>query len=247
MLAINSRFRYTGPPVMVRRSLGSLALLAGVAFATSSLEGCLDDSSSVAAIASPALLTADPTTFRGTLRCGAPELAKYVVTLTDVSASPPTVLPSSLPVPCANIASFRAPPLAVSHFYTGAIDGYDRDDIRPEAAGSRTMLGDATNETVAPKWTTTCGELPPSVVQDGAAPSDAALPDADFDAFNPLRFPTQVLGATDVILRGCVALQAAEPSDASTDATAQQADAASDANGPEAEAIDGATPGPGGD
>jgi len=214
---------------MARLPSRSILLFSGAVLAAAPIAGCLDDSSTVAAIASPALLTADPTTFRGTLRCGAPELAKYVVTLTEVSASPPALLPSSLPVPCTTVASFEATsngPIKVGSFYTAAIDGYDRDDIHPQESGSRTML-DATNEVVAQRWTTTCGELPPPAAQD-ADVLEGGEADVGLDEFNPLRYPTQVLGATDVILRGCSTLREGDPSDAGADAgTEERADATS--------------------
>jgi hypothetical protein len=228
---------------MVRHAAKSpLALLLATTAVLSA--GCFDTSSTITTADYPTRLTVDPVLFRGSLQCGAPGLARYVVTLTDVSVSPPRQLPASVPVACQNHLSFGEPAVLGdensagvehAHYYTATVDGYNRDDVVPAGLGSRDMLDPSSGEVVVPTWMTTCGEVrssPPDV--------DADV-DADFGAvedgsrpYNSLRYPTRALSKAEVILHGCLPLSATATPDASTgDGSADGGppnDAASDAN-----------------
>jgi hypothetical protein len=225
---------------MVRLAATSpLALVLATTAALSA--GCFDTSSSSTTLDYPTLLTVDPVHFRGGLSCGSPGLARYVVSLFDVSepsmncASPPCATTTSIPVPCQHQVSFGEPPLQHAHYYIGIIDGYSRDDVRQREPGSRDMLDPASDEIIAPTWTTTCGELPP----DPPPAEDAGLEDAEANrttdaAYNPLRFPTRVLDTAEVILHGCLPLAEASKPDASTDdGSVPPEDASVDAQPPE--------------
>jgi hypothetical protein len=174
--------------------------------------GCYDTSNTITTADYPTVLTVDPTLFRGTVRCGAPGLVSYVVTLVDVTrADIVTPTKTTVPVPCQSTVSFGEPPIISSppHYYTAAIDGYDRD-VKPAAPDSRDMVDKSTDEPVAPKWLTNCGVVPPP----------APAPDAEADVsnappYNPLLFPTLALGKTEVIIHGCLPLEPAPVPDAS--------------------------------
>lgn len=219
---------------MARSSARSLFAALGTAVALTSI-GCFDTSSNVTSGEYPTILTVDPALFRGLLPCGAPGLVSYVATLTDLNER--SVLPSTKPVACYQVISFGEPRIAIGHQYIGAIDGYDREGIEPESAGSRTMVDSVTKDVVLPRWSTTCGDSR-VVVGDGGsdAEADAAPPSlwsqqgdagADADAaapYNYLRAPTQVLWKEEVILRGCYPLGSvlgpdASAGDAGNDAT----------------------------
>ena len=218
----------------------------------------------------PTLLTVDPALFRGTVPCGAPGLVHYVATLTDVSA--PETLPSSAPTSCENYASFGRPladqpgarGIQVDHLYVALIEGYDREVYVPTGSeGSRTMFDKATNEPVAPRWITSCGQNL-WVVADAGSDTEAdsggltiVEDDAGSDAapppFNTLRFPTQAILNREVTVRGCYPLSSALGPDASVgDAGTSDAepprDASIDHESPDGvppdDAGDGATPDP---
>jgi len=170
--------------------------------------GCVDDPSTSLTGALPTLLSADPSTFLGSVRCGA-ELRKYVVTVYDVTNGASPV--SSPPTECTKQTSFESPPLVVDDYFVAEIDGYDRDDIVPRMGleGVRQMVDPNTMEVVTPRWTTTCGE---------GGPLDAStLPDG---AQNPIRSPTWLLGSVEVFLHGCLPLQPFETADAGLDGAA---------------------------
>jgi hypothetical protein len=204
--------------------------------------GCFDTASSSTTLNYPTLLTIDPFHFRGSVTCGAPGLARYVVTLFDVSeppmncASPPCSTTTSIPVRCQHQVSFGEPPLQHLHYYTAIIEGYTRDDVKQREPGSRDMLDPSSDEIIAPTWTTTCGEVPPP-----APPADdAGLEDAEANAatdgppYNPLRFPTMVLQKAEVVMHGCAPLAEASKPDASTDdGSVPPEDASADAQPPE--------------
>src|SRR6185369_10817971 len=65
---------------------------------------CDDDSGSVIQLYAPTLLTADPATFLGNVRCGS-ELRKYVVTVFDVTGTPQNI-GSSPPTDCTKLTTF---------------------------------------------------------------------------------------------------------------------------------------------
>jgi hypothetical protein len=184
--------------------------------------GCFDTSSSSTSLDYPTILTVDPINFRGRLSCGAPGLARYVVTIFDVSTAPPTDCPSppcprertatSLPVQCQHQMSFGEPPLEPPRYYTAIIDGYNREVLQ-KTPGSRDMYDLSSDEIIPPTWTTTCGEVPPSP-PDEDAEADAA---ADAPPYNPLRFPTLVLPKAEVYLHGCIPFTDANKPDGSVD------------------------------
>jgi hypothetical protein len=198
--------------------LAAVPLLVCAFFAS----GCFGDSNSIASTNSPTLLTADPLTFRGKVRCGAPELEKYVVTPTDVSTSPPTHLPSSGPTTCTELVSFETPctacpdpKLVIGHFYTATIDGYDRNDIVPLEPGSNVMIDPSTGAPVCPRWRTTCGDASraldgsPDVesIDDAETSADALDGSGGSSGYNALRPPTQVLASVEVVFQGCLSFQ----------------------------------------
>jgi hypothetical protein len=169
--------------------------------------GCIGDSSSVTTVYAPTLLTADPSSFIGSVHCGA-ELRKYVVTLFDVTTGTAQQIATSPPTSCTTPTTFGTPIISSPHSYIADIDGYDRDDIVPQGgidSGSRVMVDPTTMATVPPKWTTTCGEI--VELTDGEVPADVSV--------NPLRYPTLTLGNVEVILHGCLPLR---PSELSSDA-----------------------------
>jgi hypothetical protein len=170
---------------------------------------CVDDSSSITSVYSPTLLTVDPTTFLGTVRCGS-DLHKYVVTLFDVSTGTPMSLGSAPPTECNTPTTFGTPKIASLLSYIAEIDGYDTDNIVPEGgndSGSRVMVDATTMAPVAPHWTTTCGAVTDLV--DGQAPPDVA--------FNPLREPTVPLANIEVTFHGCLPLAVEMPDAGTTD------------------------------
>jgi hypothetical protein len=181
---------------------------------------CGDDSSTSLTGAVPTLLSADPSTFLGSVRCGA-ELRRYVVTVYDVTNGASPV--SSPPTECTRQTSFESPPLVQDDFFVAEIDGYDRDDIIPRMGleGVRQMVDATTMEIVPPRWTTTCGE--------GGPLEASTLPDG---AQNPIRSPTWLLGSVEVFLHGCLPLRPLETPDASVDAATPdgQPNATSDAS-----------------
>jgi hypothetical protein len=183
------------------------------------LSACVSDDTLNTTIFAPTLLTTDPMTFLGTVRCGS-ELRKYVVRLFDVSTGTALDAGSGPPTDCTLPTTFGTPKITADHFYIAEIDGYDRDDIAPKdstTTGSHEMV-DPTGAPVAPRWTTTCGELV-------TASDDGSVPDAPA---NPLRFPTEPLDNIEVVFHGCLPLRTAEAPDAGT----VDADDASPADGP---------------
>lgn len=86
-------------------------------------------------------------------------MRRYNVTLHDVSVDPPLqgfALPSSGLVPCLQDVGFSH--VAIDHEYVARIQGYDRDDLRPQVTGSPHAV-DANGRVVSPRWTTECGQL----------------------------------------------------------------------------------------
>ena len=171
---------------------------------------CLDDSSTSTTIYAPTLLTVDPTSFLGTVRCGS-DVFKYVVTLTQVlPGGALSNLGSAPPTECNTPTTFGTPKIVGGGYYIVEIDGYDRDDIVPQGgidSGAREMRDPMTMAIVSPRYMTTCGEV--HVPVDGDVPSDVKL--------NPLRFPTIALPNIEVIVHGCLPLRPAEPPDGGTD------------------------------
>ncbi len=196
---------------MLRRVVVSLCCV-------SLLSACVGDDTANTTIFAPTLLTADPMTFLGSVRCGS-ELRKYVVTLFDVSTGAAQEVGSGPPTDCTLPTTFGTPKIEGGRFYIAEINGYDRDDIAPKDSsitGSREMI-DPTGAPVAPRWTTTCGEL--RTASDDGAVFDAPL--------NPLRYPTEPLDNIEVVFHGCLPLRAELP-----DAGTVDGDDASTTDGP---------------
>jgi hypothetical protein len=218
------------------------------------LAGCFDTSSSSPTLDYPTLLTVDPISFRGRIPCGAPGLARYVVTIFDVSKEPPECpsppcphepTATSLPVLCQHQMSFGEPPLEHPHYYIAIVEGYNRDVLQ-KTPGSRDMYDPSSDEMIPPTWTTTCGELPPRSLE-GDAEADAT---ADAPSYNPLRFPTLVIESGEVFLHGCIPFKEPSKLDASVDDGSAPPDGGSaDAEPPydvSLETGDAAAPEPGG-
>ncbi|HMJ51034.1 MAG TPA: hypothetical protein VK540_03140 [Polyangiaceae bacterium] len=210
-----------------------LALL----FATTAVlsAGCFDTSSTLTTVDYPTRLTFDPLTFRGSLPCGAPGLARYLVTVMDVSSEDNRGARSSGPVACQNHLSFGDSFVTNIHLYTARIYGYDREVIidsagEVEDAGRPRTIDPTSGEEILPKWTTTCGEVPPP------APDPDAEADASEDSrppYNPLRYPTMAYGKVEVIMQGCLPLAATPTPDASTgDGSSGGVDGSPDAESP---------------
>ena len=113
----------------------------------------------------PTLVAVEPEAFLGDVPClsspGA--MRRYVVTLEDVTGDlggeeadfDTFVLPSSPPVSCEVPVAFGF--VIPEHRYVADIQGYDRTDLVPLAAGSPVMLSADSGEVVEPRWTTSCG------------------------------------------------------------------------------------------
>jgi hypothetical protein len=239
------------------RSAATPPLALCLATATLLSAACFDTSSTITTADYPTRLTVDPLTFRGSLPCGAPGLERYVATVTNVTSGAPEdkLISSSGPVACQNLVSFGDSFILSANYYTGAIDGYDRD-VKPDPAGGvidrgRPKMVDTTSEEeVAPRWTTTCGEVErPPEAGFGGDPVEDASPDTSRPT-NLLRFPTLALGKIEVILHGCLPLSATSTPDASVDGSSGAPDGSPDGEGPtdaSAEGTDVADPdgGPG--
>ena len=192
--------------------------------------GCLDSSSTVDSLASPTMLTVSPASFRGAVTCGGTGLHRYVATLTDVSggdAGHPAPI-SAAPTSCAVPTSFSLEN-SVGHAFIATIDGYDRDDIVPAAAGQRGMRQVDTGAVVCPKWQATCGDVPGSA------------------SANPLRRPTTVIELTETFITGCstLALTPASECGADTPGDGGAQDGSLDANASDASVHDASDGGAG--
>ncbi len=150
--------------------------------------GCSDTlDTSTSTVTAPTSLTVDPSTFLDSVVCsnlpGA--LKSYVATLKDVTSTSPGgafALPSSPPTPCSQPVSFRY--AQAGRQYTVTIDGYDvpADELTPcggAGSGSRYVLAATATPSgdcaaaitaglvpVAPRWTTGCGNLFSTPVED---------------------------------------------------------------------------------
>ena len=113
----------------------------------------------------PTLVAVEPESFLGDVPClsGPGAMRRYVATLEDVTPDlggagagfGSFVLPSSPPVSCTVPVAFGF--VVPEHRYVADIQGYDRADLVPLAAGSPVMLSTASGELVEPRWTTSCG------------------------------------------------------------------------------------------
>jgi hypothetical protein len=203
---------------MVRPAVTPFALACAVA-AFLAAAACSDSSNTTSTGGEyPTLLTIDPLLFRGTLPCGAPGLERYVATVTDLSVDAASPVASSLPTPCQTLVSFGDKVVAMYHYYTAVIDGYDRADIEAVEPGQRQMRDAATKEAVAPAWTTTCGEVPGFADDDKDAAVDEDVEASTGNGLTPytrLRSPTFAIGQTDVVMHGCLPFVVSPAADAS--------------------------------
>ncbi len=136
--------------------IGTLVVASLLAF------GCTSGDGSAVGTAAPTLVTVDPASFRGDVVCGSHPgaMRTYVATLTDVSVSPPFRLPSSPPTPCELAVSFAY--VVPGHSYVASIEAYDSETIAPRGgalSGSPVMIDPQSGESVAPVWSTHCGDL----------------------------------------------------------------------------------------
>jgi hypothetical protein len=199
--------------------------------------GCVDDSSSSLTYGTTTLLSADPATFVGSIRCGTPELRTYVVTLYDVTTGTRQRVATSSITACTTSTSFGTPIIAEERFYVADIDGYDRDDIvvgseTDPDSGRSTVVDTATHEPVAARWTAACGEAP--WLTDATTSSDGGP--------SRVRFPTKTSRSLEVVVHPCLPFHSVSPSDAGAsdgppDATAPDSEPNVDAAGDDASLV----------
>ena len=146
--------------------------------------GCSSSSVSTTSVTHPTMVEVSPESFLGDVACttSGPGLKRYVATLFDTNyvpvgggggsggsggaggspaatgnggnaTQPDFALPSSTPTPCRASVGFAY--VAPAHRYRVEVEGYDTDDVRPRALGSRLMV-DADGELVEPKWRAVC-------------------------------------------------------------------------------------------
>ena len=201
------------------------ATLFGFAFM---VVGCVDDSSSALGYGTTTLLSVDPATFLGSVRCGAPELRKFVVTVYDVTTGTRGRVATSAATDCTTPASFATPIIIAERFYSADIDGFDRDDVvvgseTDPVSGLPQVVDPATMQPVLPRWTTTCGEAPWQT--DATTLADGGT--------NRLRFPTKTSYSVEVVMHPCLPFRTVDrpdggSSDGPADATTDRVDKPSD-------------------
>ena len=149
--------------------------------------GCYDTPSEPEEIVHPTLVAVSPRDFLRDVPCmdtpGA--MRQYMATLYDVSVDPPLqgfALPSSGLVPCLQDMTFLF--VGLDHEYVARVQGFDRDDLRPQITGSPNAV-DSDGQVVPPRWTAECGQLVTGSAGAGGAgsdePDDADSDDADSD------------------------------------------------------------------
>jgi hypothetical protein len=129
------------------------------------LLGCGNEKSSTTT-EQDTIVAISPDDFLGDVACadrpGA--MRKYVATLVDVSEDlvdagskvKNFALPSSEPVDCTHAVGFGR--VVAGHRYVADIEGYEQTRLEPAAPGSSVML-DAEDQLVAPRWHTRCGQV----------------------------------------------------------------------------------------
>jgi hypothetical protein len=147
--------------------------------------GCGSSTTVVTVEPHPTIIEVNPREFAGSLKCGtgAGELQRYVATLKDITrtgdpdAGVPLnfELPSSAPARCEQGVAFGL--VVAGHFYVAQIDGYDRSDLVQLAPGAPILTDPATQQPVAPRWTTTCGTPCPYKVGSGMEKLCPAAPE----------------------------------------------------------------------
>ena len=123
--------------------------------------GCFDSATEPDEVVYPTLIAVAPADFLGNVPCTetAGAMRRYSATVYDVSVDPPLEyfpLPSSNLIPCLQAVAFSF--VVPDHEYVARIQGYDRDDLSKQSAGSPHAVGDD-GQVVAPRWTTECGQL----------------------------------------------------------------------------------------
>jgi hypothetical protein len=147
------------------------------------LLGCTSTTASTTTPEAQTLIGVDPKDFMADDACGT-RIERYVGTLADVTgpsglvasgsegvANAAFIVGSSPPTDCAESVVFAE--VVAYHAYEVNLDGYDRADIEPAAAGSSAMLASGTY--VAPRfsavcrgWTNTDGGSEPGVASPNA-------------------------------------------------------------------------------
>ncbi|MBN1606322.1 MAG: hypothetical protein JW940_06795 [Polyangiaceae bacterium] len=124
------------------------------------------------------IVAVSPDDFLGGVACadrpGA--MRRYVATLVDVSDDlvdagtdvKDFALPSSEPVECTHAVGFGR--VVDGHRYVADIEGYEQARLEPAAPGSPVMLDTKTQELVAPRWRTRCGQVGALGVQGPVSP-----------------------------------------------------------------------------
>jgi hypothetical protein len=199
-----------------------VALLTAIA----PVAGCfLSTDSSNTTTTALTLLTVDPLSFRGAIRCAEGELRLYSVTLIDVTPplagfAPANPFPiSSGLIPCNQPVLFAGgnglvdggKPIEIGHYYIAKIDGFDTDDVelvQTDAAATEARRI-STKEPIVPHWTTTCGEPFASSAGDGGQSDAGDAGDATTDGGtasgpSPYRRPTLILDSVSIRLQGCI-------------------------------------------
>jgi hypothetical protein len=226
--------------------------------------GCTSSGATVTSTTATTLLKIDPSVFLGSLACApstdaAGVLHAYTVRLQDLSidlddacsvAHPE--LATVGPIPCTEPAFYGAPPLAVGHYYRAIVDGYDRSDLVPVTPGGPELKGPGPMDgIVAPRWTTTCGELAhpaptnPEACEDATAGVEGDAEAGVGSVFLPFRPATLINGGTNE-LEGCLPfaaapapLDAGAPDASGTDASAEGGGPPDGGTVPDGSAIDG--------
>jgi hypothetical protein len=161
------------------RTLRPLSRLVGVGLFA--VAGCSSSAADTVAVTHPTMIEVAPASFSGDVACS-PDgrgLKRYVATLFDInyvspdssggtggssaneaggsSAGGEFQLPSSSPVSCRAPVGFGY--VVAGRRYRFEVDGFDTEDVRPRALGSREM-SDSQNKLVTPKWQAKCGGSP---------------------------------------------------------------------------------------
>jgi hypothetical protein len=173
----------------MRRRVPSWFLCTVAAF---SMSACSSTSETSGPGIPPTEIAIDPSFFPGAPPCAnvPGSMRSYVATVTDTDIG--FVLPSSPPMPCSVLATFRL--VVPGHGYTAEIDGYeaDADALEPiggGASGSRHIRLVSDKSDAVPRWTTRCN--PPTI--DGAfekAILDTRLTLTDCDPLTDAGTPT---------------------------------------------------------
>lgn len=164
-------------PARPLRTPSPKSLLVGVGLFA--IAGCSSSSATTVAVTHPTMIEVAPTSFLGDVLCApdGPGLKRYVATLFDTNyvgqggsggagavgssgagpAGGEFQLPSSTPAACRAAVGFGY--VVAGRRYRYEVDGFDTDDVRPRALGSREMV-DSDGKLVIPQWHAECGGDP---------------------------------------------------------------------------------------